>query len=52
MLAGHIALITATDPATAGPPTRALIERSGSLHAARTVLGFAATALFLWALPR
>lgn len=34
----------------AGPQSRALIEKWGGLHAVRTVLGGAATAIFLWAL--
>jgi len=38
-----------TDPAAAGPESRAMIERWGSLHAGRTVLGFAASLAFLWA---
>ncbi len=33
----------------AGPESRALIERWGRLHAARTAFGFLATATFLWA---
>ena len=41
--------LMATDPAAAGPESRALIERWGSLHAVRTVLGFAACLAFLWA---
>jgi hypothetical protein len=41
--------LMATDPAAAGPESRALIERWGSLHAVRTVAGFAACAAFLWA---
>ena len=34
----------------AGAASRALIERWGWLHAARTALGIAATAAYLWAL--
>ena len=41
--------LMATDPAAAGPESRALIERWGSLHAVRTAAGFAACAAFLWA---
>jgi hypothetical protein len=41
--------LMATDPAAAGPETRAMIERWGSLHAVRTALGFAACLAFLWA---
>jgi uncharacterized membrane protein len=41
--------LMASEPATAGNETRALIERWAKLHAGRTALGFAATALFLWA---
>jgi hypothetical protein len=33
----------------AGPASRALIVKWGGLHAIRTVLGGAATAIFLWA---
>jgi len=33
----------------AGPESRALILRWGGLHARRTMLGFIATGLFLWA---
>jgi hypothetical protein len=39
----------ATDPAAAGPESRALIERWGTLHQVRTALGFAASLAFLWA---
>ncbi|MCC7250409.1 DUF1772 domain-containing protein [Hyphomicrobium sp.] len=35
---------------SAGPETRALIERWGSLHAVRTALGALGTLIFLWAL--
>ena len=42
-------ILMATEPATAGPDSRALIEKWGALHAGRTALGFAATLIFLWA---
>ena len=35
---------------TAGPETRALIEKWGGLHAVRTSLGALSTLMFLWAL--
>lgn len=38
-----------TDPAGAGPESRALIERWSGLHAVRAALGFIATTIFLWA---
>jgi uncharacterized membrane protein len=41
--------LMATDPASAGPESRAMIERWGSLHAVRTALGFAASLAFLLA---
>lgn len=41
--------LEATDPANAGPRTRSLLETWGRLHAGRTVLGVAATLIFLWA---
>jgi len=41
-------LIT-TDPAAAGPGSRAMIVRWGSLHAVRTALGVVASLVFLWA---
>ena len=37
-------------PEQAGPQSRALIEKWGGLHSVRTMLGAAATLLFLWAL--
>ena len=37
------------NPASAGPESRALIEKWGSLHGWRTALGLAATVVFLWA---
>ena len=41
--------LMAVEPAAAGPESRAMIERWGSLHAGRTALGFAASLAFLWA---
>lgn len=41
--------LMATDPAAARPESRGLIEEWARLHAIRTLLGFAATAVFLWA---
>jgi hypothetical protein len=41
--------LMATDPAAAGPESRAMIERWGLLHAVRTALGLAASLTFLWA---
>jgi hypothetical protein len=41
--------LMATEPAAAGPESRAMIERWGLLHAVRTALGFAACLAFLWA---
>jgi Domain of unknown function (DUF1772) len=38
-----------TDSARSGPTSRALLEKWGSLHAIRTVLGFASTFIFPWA---
>jgi Domain of unknown function (DUF1772) len=42
-------ILMATEPATVGPDSRALIEKWAALHAGRTALGFAATLIFLWA---
>jgi len=41
--------LMAMDPGDAGPESRALIAIWGRLHEVRTVLGIAATLLFLWA---
>jgi uncharacterized membrane protein len=41
--------LLATEPDNAGPSTRALIVRWGTLHAVRTGLGALATLAFLWA---
>ena len=37
------------EPARAGPETRAMIKKWGSLHQVRTALGSAASLAFLWA---
>ena len=37
------------EPAMAGPESRAMIEKWGSLHQVRTALGIAASLAFLWA---
>lgn len=42
--------LNAIEPDRAGPESRALIVRWGGLHARRTMLGFLATALFLFAM--
>jgi hypothetical protein len=42
-------ILMATEPASAGPGSRALIEKWAALHAGRTALGFVATLIFLWA---
>lgn len=42
--------LMATDPASAGSGSRALLMKWNSLHAVRTGLGAAATLSFLWAL--
>ena len=44
--------LMALDPAAAGPQSRRLIEKWARLHAVRTALGAAATALFAGALLR
>ena len=43
-------ILMATEPAAAGPETRALLMKWNSLHAVRTVLGTLATACFFAAL--
>jgi uncharacterized membrane protein len=45
-------VLMALDPAAAGPQSRRLIEKWAGLHAVRTALGAAATALFACALLR
>ena len=42
-------ILMATEPASAGPDSRALIRKWATLHAVRTALGFAAILIFLWA---
>ncbi len=42
-------ILNAIEPADASPKSRALIVKWGGLHAVRTALGAAATAIFLWA---
>jgi hypothetical protein len=41
--------LMAIEPTNAGPESRAMIERWGSLHAVRTALGFAGSLASLWA---
>jgi hypothetical protein len=41
--------LMAIEPAMAGPEVRAMIQRWGLLHTARTALGIAACLVFLWA---
>ena len=41
--------LMATEPKSAGPQTRALIEKWAALHGGRTALGLAATLIFVWA---
>ncbi len=41
--------LMAMAPADAGPESRKLIEKWGTLHAGRSALGVIATAVFLWA---
>jgi hypothetical protein len=43
-------ILMATEPAEAGPGSRALIVRWNVLHAVRTALGLAAVLFFLWGL--
>jgi hypothetical protein len=42
-------ILMATEPASAGPDSRALIEKWAALHAGRTALGVTAMLSFLWA---
>jgi hypothetical protein len=42
--------LKATVEGQAGPASRTLLEKWGRLHAVRTMLGIAATLVFLWAL--
>ena len=42
-------ILNEIEPKDAGPKSRALIVKWGSLHAVRTALGAAATVIFLWA---
>jgi Anthrone oxygenase len=37
------------DPTQAGPETRTVIDKWAKLHAVRSALGLAATAVFFWA---
>jgi hypothetical protein len=41
--------LMATDPTQSGPQSRGLLEKWGGMHALRTALGFASSAVFLWA---
>ncbi len=41
--------LKAINSASAGSTSRTLVEKWGRLHAVRSVLGFAATLIFLWA---
>jgi hypothetical protein len=41
--------LMATEVAAAGPQSRAMVVRWGTLHAVRTVLGIVATVAFFWA---
>ena len=42
-------ILMGTDPAAAGPASRALLTKWNLLHAVRTGLGSLATLAFLWA---
>src|SRR6516165_5010183 len=44
--------LMAADPVSAGPDTRALVQKWSALHAVRTALGLAATLIFIFALAQ
>lgn len=46
------AKLMAADPVSAGPDTRALVQKWSTLHAVRTALGLAAALIFIFALAQ